>query len=153
VSAALRFEEHAFDALSPLALYELMALRQRVFVVEQRCIYLDADGEDMGATHLLGRDDAGHLAAYARLLGPGVRFAEHAIGRVVVAPEARGRGLARALMERALASIRAAHGEVPVALAAQAHLERFYASLGFERVGESYDEDGIPHVDMRRPPT
>lgn len=146
----VRFEEHPFDDLAPRTLYDALALRQRVFVVEQRCAYLDADGRDAGARHLLGWD-ADRLVAYARVLPPGARFAEHTIGRVVVAPEARGQGLARALMRRAIASIHAAHGEVAIALSAQAHLERFYASLGFQRTGDTYDEDGIAHVDMRRP--
>lgn len=146
----LRFEERALDALSPRALYDLLALRQRVFVVEQHCVYLDADGKDASARHVLGWQ-GDRLSAYARILPEGARFAERSIGRVVVAPEARGRGVARALMERAIASIREADGPVPIALSAQAHLERFYASLAFERVGDAYDEDGIPHVAMRRP--
>lgn len=145
----IRFDEHAFSALTPDALYAALALRQRVFVVEQRCVYLDADGRDAVARHLLGWERE-RLVAYARVLPPGGRFVEHAIGRVVVAPEARGRGIARALMERAIASIRSTHGEVPIALSAQAHLERFYASLGFEPASDVYDEDGIAHVDMRR---
>ncbi|WP_053236232.1 GNAT family N-acetyltransferase [Sandaracinus amylolyticus] len=143
-----RFEELAWDQLSAHALYEALALRQRVFVVEQDCVYLDADGKDRIARHLFAWEGA-QLVAYARLLPEGARFAERSIGRVVVAPEARGRGLARTLMERAIASIREAHGPVPIALSAQAHLERFYASLGFARTSAVYDEDGIPHVDMR----
>lgn len=146
----LDFALRAFDTLSSRELYEVLALRQRVFVVEQRCFYLDADGKDPDALHLLGRR-GDRLVAYARILAPGARFAEHAIGRVVVAPEERGRGSARVLMERAIATITDAHGAVPIALSAQSHLERFYASLGFARRGDPYDEDGIPHVDMLRP--
>ncbi|MDQ3034737.1 MAG: GNAT family N-acetyltransferase [Myxococcota bacterium] len=145
----MRFEERAFEALSPQALYDVLALRQRVFVIEQRCFYEDADGKDPSALHVLGRQGA-RLVAYARILPEGARFAERSIGRVVVVPEARGRGIARALMERAIASIREAYGEVPIALAAQSHLQAFYGSVGFERRGAEYDEDGIPHVDMRR---
>jgi ElaA protein len=148
--SGVRFEEHAFDALSPRALYELLALRQRVFVVEQRCAYLDADGLDTSARHLLGWE-TDRLVAYARILPEATRFPERSIGRVVVAPEARARGLARALMQLAIASIRATDGEVPIALAAQAHLAPFYASLGFLPQGPPYDEDGIPHLDMRHP--
>jgi ElaA protein len=139
-----------FEALSGDDVYALLALRQRVFVVEQACAYLDADGLDRGARHLLMRDDHGLLAAYARVLDPGVRFATHAIGRVVVAPEHRGRALAHALMERAITAIEADHGRVPITLAAQAHLQRFYGRHGFVTVSSPYDEDGIPHVDMRR---
>lgn len=146
----LRWVERELSELSPYALYDVLALRQRVFVVEQRCAYLDADGKDPIARHVLGWD-GDRLVAYARVLPAGARFAETSIGRVIVAPEARGRGLARALMGRAIASIEAREGRVAIALSAQAHLERFYASLGFVRTGEPYDEDGIPHVDMRRP--
>ncbi len=168
------FRRRAFDALTIRELHDLLALRSRVFVVEQACIYLDVDGRDPSAHHVLGfqaqrfeaqgfeaqgfeaqrfeaqgfEDDL--LVAYARVLPAGARFCMPAIGRVVVAPEARGRGLARTLMREAMDAARELHGEGPLALAAQAHLERFYASLGFARMGDEYDEDGIPHVDMRR---
>ncbi len=145
----VRFEVRRFEELATLELYEILALRQRVFVVEQHCAYLDADGWDQGAMHVIGSRDRSILA-YARILEPGVRLPERTIGRVIVAAGARGQGLARALMERSLSSIRDAHGPTAVALSAQAHLEPFYASLGFERRGGQYDEDGIPHVDMVR---
>jgi len=141
----------SFDALSGADVYDLLALRQRVFVVEQACAYLDADGLDRAARHLLMRDRQGALIAYTRVLEPGVRFATHAIGRVVVAPERRGEALGHAVMQSTIAAIELAHGRVPITLAAQAHLQRFYARLGFVTISETpYDEDGIPHVDMRR---
>lgn len=157
----IRWSLKGFGALGAEGLYEVLRLRQRVFVVEQACAYLDLDGKDQAALHLIGhdvvsRDLVGHdtvgaIAAYARLLSPGVSYDVHAIGRVVTAPEHRGRGLGRALMRQAIASIvERAGGPVPIALGAQAHLEAFYGSLGFVRFGEPYDEDGIPHVHMRR---
>jgi ElaA protein len=149
VKPAVRFELRAFDDLSPRELHDALALRQRVFVVEQACLYQDVDGKDPNALHLLGRDETSALVAYARILPPGARFDVAAIGRVVVAPEHRGQGLARTLMLEAIRIARDHHGP-RVALSAQAHLEAFYASLGFVRVGDVYDEDGIPHVDMRR---
>ena len=85
-----------------------------------------------------------------RVFAPGVTGEAARIGRVVVAPSARGTGLGRRLMQAALDDIEARHGKVPVALSAQAYLEAFYASLGFERISETYLEDGIPHCDMRR---
>ena len=144
---ALSFTALPFTALGPHLLYELLALRQRVFVVEQRCAYLDADGKDQGAIHVLGRE-AGVLVACARVLGPGVSFEEPAIGRVIVAPEWRGQGVSRLIMRRAIDAARAAHGRRPIALSAQAHLLDLYAGLGFVGRGEVYDEDGIPHLDM-----
>lgn len=139
-----------FEALSGADVYDLLALRQRVFVVEQHCAYLDADGLDQGARHLLLRDAAGMLVACTRVLPPGPRFPTIAIGRVVVAPERRGEALGRRVMQETIAAIEATDGKVPMMLAAQAHLERFYGSLGFVTVSAPYDEDGIPHVDMRR---
>ncbi len=149
VKPDVRFDTFAFDDLTPRVLHDALALRQRVFVVEQACVYQDVDGKDPNALHLLGRDADGALVAYARILPPGARFDVAAIGRVVVAPEHRGQGLARTLVFEAIRVAQGHHGP-RVALSAQAHLEAFYASLGFVRVGDVYDEDGIPHVDMRR---
>jgi ElaA protein len=141
----------AFDALSGRDVHDLLALRSAIFVVEQRCLYQDVDGLDPLARHLLMRDPDGALVAYARALPPGTRFAVTSIGRVVVRDDHRGTGLGRALMEAVLARLERDDGDVPVKLSAQAHLTRFYASLGFEAVGAPYDEDGIPHVAMLRP--
>lgn len=142
-------------------LYAVLVLRAEVFVVEQECAYLDPDGQDLveGTRHLLGRlphdgtDDHGtgdDLVAYARVLAPDATHAAPRIGRVIVAGRGRGRRLGRALMERALRVCAEDHPGLPVELGGQAHLEAFYASLGFEP-GERYVEDGIPHVWMRRP--
>lgn len=144
----MEVDVRTFDALTARELHDALALRQRVFVVEQACVYQDVDGKDPSALHLLARDGE-ELVAYARILPPGARFDVAAIGRVVVAPERRGEGLARALMIEAIRIAREHHGP-RVALSAQEHLEAFYASVGFVRVGDVYDEDGIPHVDMRR---
>ena len=84
------------------------------------------------------------------MLPPGGHFDVRAIGRVVTAPEARALRLGHALMREALARIEGEWGPIPLALAAQAHLTRFYASHGFVIASEPYEEDGIPHVDMRR---
>lgn len=149
VTGALRWQTATFRALTGRALYEVLALRQAVFVVEQDCAYLDADGQDEGALHLLGTD-GGVLVAYLRILPPGEGRADAAIGRVITAASHRGLGLGRALMVQGLTEARRVHGDVPVFVSAQAHLAPFYASLGFVRCGEGYDEDGIPHLPMRR---
>jgi len=138
-----------FESLSGADVYDVLALRQRVFVVEQACAYLDADGLDRNARHLLLRE-GGALVAYTRVLPAGARFATITIGRVVVSPEHRGRELGRRVMNETIAAIEASEGTVPISLAAQAHLERFYGSLGFVTISPRYDEDGIPHLDMRR---
>lgn len=146
-----RWHERTFEALGGAELYALLALRQRVFVVEQACAYLDADGLDPAARHLWA-EDAGAVVAYLRVLPPGASYAEASLGRILTAPEARGQGLGRELVRRGLAALRAAHGDVAVRIGAQAHLVRFYGELGFAVAGEPYVEDGIPHVEMLRPP-
>jgi len=144
----MRWQASPFTDLSTTELYELLALRQLVFVVEQTCAYLDCDGKDYRATHLLGRDESGQLVAYARLLPPGVSFAEASIGRVVTHPSVRRTGAGRALMHEAIARTRATFGAGPIRIGAQRYLERFYGELGFEIASAPYDDDGIPHVEM-----
>ncbi len=144
------FRSARMPDLDALELYDIMTLRQRVFVVEQKCAYLDADGRDKSALHVLGVDQ-GTLVAYLRILPRGVRFAEPSIGRVCVHEVYRGSGLGRALVREGLDALFSAEGQpVAVALSAQAHLEPFYESLGWSRTSNVYDEDGIPHLDMVR---
>lgn len=144
----MRWQVLPFSELTVAELYELLTLRQFVFVVEQTCPYLDCDGKDDRALHLLGRDGGGKLVAYARLFAPGASFAEAAIGRVVTHPSVRRTGAGRALMREAIAQTHAAFGQGPIRIGAQRYLERFYGSLGFEIASAPYDEDGIPHVEM-----
>ena len=147
----LRFECTHFDALGVHALYALLLLRSRVFVVEQQCVFLDADGLDPVAHHLLGWARDRELACAARIFAPGVVYDEPSIGRVVSAPEHRGTGAGRRLMERAIAECVRMYGDTGIRIGAQRYLEAFYASLGFVIASEPYDEDGIPHVTMLRP--
>jgi len=142
-----------FNELSPADLYAAMQLRQMVFVVEQNCAYLDADGIDRVAHHLLGWQKVEGrrvLVAYARLLPPRVRYAEPSVGRVVAHPDVRGQGTGRELMLESLRRIEAAGWGKGVRIAAQMYLERFYEGFGFRRVTEPYTEDDIWHVDMLR---
>jgi ElaA protein len=124
--------------------YLLWQLRERVFVVEQECAYLDLDGRDLEpATRHLYVDAAGVPVAYLRVLqDPDVMR----IGRVVVDPAHRRTGLAGRLMERALDVV----GERPCRLDAQSHLAGWYRRFGFDPCGAEFLEDGIPHVPMRR---
>lgn len=142
----MQFDWRDWRALDLDALYAVLALRQRVFVVEQRCPYLDADGRDPDSLHLLARRD-GALVGYLRVLPP-TEVEPPRIGRVVTAPEARGTGLGRPLMREGVRGARARHGPGPIRIEAQSHLAPFYGSLGFVVVGPEYDEDGIPHVPM-----
>jgi ElaA protein len=142
-----------FDELTPGELYAVMEARQRVFVVEQKCVYMDADGSDHLALHLLGwrsTADGLLLSAYARLFPPGAKFKEASIGRVLTDPSARGRGLGKALMVEALDRVAAAEWGSAIRIGAQMYLEAFYEEFDFRRVSEPYTEDDIWHVEMLR---
>lgn len=142
-----------FAALTVEQLYDVLALRSEVFVVEQNCVFLDIDGLDRKTWHLLGRGDDGRLQAYARLLPPGLKAPDALIGRVVTSPAARGGGSGRLLMSEALAQCKRLWPAQPITLHAQAHLEGFYGSFGFTPVGDQYMEDGILHQEMRKQET
>lgn len=143
------FQCLSFSELSLDQLYAVMALRQEVFVVEQDCPYLDADGSDQKGWHLLGENATGELVAYARLLPQGVTYEKYAsIGRVVNAKSVRGQGLGQQLMQEAIAHYQRLLPNVPLKISAQCYLLKFYTNLGFNAVGEEYLEDGIPHIGM-----
>ena len=137
-----------FEELSNTELYDAMVLRQEVFVVEQNCPYLDADGKDKHSWHLLGYDENGKLAAYARIVFPGVSYQEVAIGRVVSSQQHRRTGAGKELMREALKAIERIYGKTPVRISAQTYLVRFYAEFGFASTGKEYSEDDIPHTEM-----
>lgn len=139
-----------FDVMTPAELYATLRLRSAVFVVEQKCVYQDLDGNDPRCHHLLGFV-GDRLVASARLLPPGLVGEEASIGRVVSDPGARGMGYGRALMVEAIATVGRLWGPGPIWIGAQAYLERFYGELGFAVCGPGYDEDGIWHVPMIRP--
>ncbi|MEM6965186.1 MAG: GNAT family N-acetyltransferase [Bacteroidota bacterium] len=129
--------------------YACMALRQEVFVVEQDCPYLDADGKDQAAWHLTGFDGDGKLIAYSRLLPAGVAYKKYAsIGRVVTSPAIRGQGMGIALMNTSKDWCNKLFPNQPVKISAQTYLLKFYKNLGFEPVGKEYLEDNIPHIGM-----
>jgi len=146
----MRWHWQSFEQLSVTQLYRLLAAREAVFVVEQACAYLDADGLDPEAMHLWREDEGGALLAYARVLPPGTRYPEVSIGRVLTTERGRGRGLGRALMAEVLRQISEQFGPVAVRISAQAHLQAFYQDFGFTTVSTPYMEDGILHVEMVR---
>jgi len=147
----LRWQWSRLSDLAPTDLYAVMVVRQQVFVVEQACVFQDADGFDIGSWHLLGwaeRLPERPLAAYLRVVDPGGKHPEPSIGRVVTAPAFRRTGLGRALMAEGIARTAIAWPGQAVRIAAQQRLEGFYASMGFRTVSMPYDEDDIPHVEM-----
>ncbi|MEZ4403288.1 MAG: GNAT family N-acetyltransferase [Kofleriaceae bacterium] len=149
---AIPWRYAAFAELTTAELYRLIMLREQVFIVEQACPYLDADGYDRAAHHLWTEDDAGAARACLRVFAPGIKYAEASLGRIVTAAAARRTGLGRALVAEGLTRVAAAHGPVPVRIGAQRYLERFYGEFGFVTASPMYLEDGIPHVEMVRPP-
>ena len=137
---------YRFGDLSAAELYEVLAFRQAIFVVEQRCAYPDLDGLDQRAQHLLSRSDDA-LAGYLRLI-PYPDEKRIAIGRVAVGAAFRGQGLARRLMAEALARCARDYRDWAVTLSAQTYLQSFYESLGFGATSAPYDDWGVAHVEM-----
>jgi ElaA protein len=141
-----RFPELGVDGC-----YDMLALRAQVFILEQGP-YLDPDGMDRDSWHLLGRDKAGALRAYLRVVDPGIKYAEPSIGRVVLDKALRGTGLGHALVAEGVARCMTAWPGRGIRISAQAHLQDFYRQHGFVTRGEPYGEDNIPHVQMERAP-
>jgi ElaA protein len=152
---ALLWHQATFDELTPRDLYDALVLRSLVFVVEQKCIFLEPDGKDPKAHHLLGREvdgpNAGRLVACTRLIPPGVSYVEPAISRVVTHPDVRRTGAGRELMRESIDRTRLLWPG-PIRIGAQRYLEAFYGSFGFVPASEPYIEDDIPHIEMRLAP-
>ena len=138
-----------FDDLTPAELYCIMQLRNEVFVVEQNCVYQDADNKDLSSYHFMGWDND-KLVAYTRLLPPGLSYTEASIGRVVNSPAARGSGIGRELMLQSIEQVKKLFGEGPIKIGAQLYLNQFYTSLGFQQTSDIYLEDNIEHIEMVR---
>ena len=136
-----------FNELNSNEVYDILALRNEVFVVEQTCYYLDIDGNDKDAYHIFACENE-EIVAYARILKKGVTYSDASIGRVVVRKEYRKQKIASEMMKRALYFIKEELGESVVTIGAQAHLVDFYGSFGFKPISEVYLEDDIPHIDM-----
>jgi ElaA protein len=136
-----------FAELAPAELYQALRLRSEVFVVEQNCPYLDEDNKDLQCHHLFGWLD-GLLAAYVRIVPPGLAFRELSIGRVVTSPLVRRKGFGTPLMQEAIKQAWALYGRQDIRIGAQYYLLHFYSSLGFRQVSDIYLEDDIQHVEM-----
>ena len=151
-STRLRWRWCRFDELGVHELQNIYTARQLVFVLEQECAYLDADGVDEQSHHLAAWSaQQREPLAYARVVAPGVKYVEPSIGRVITTGVARGTGLGRELVRRAVEHSQATYPGQGIRISAQSRLERFYAGFGFQRVGEDYLEDNIPHTEMLLP--
>ncbi len=147
VSEEINWGLKPFERLTAKELYQVLLLRSKVFVVEQKCIYLDMDNKDQKAFHLMGWYH-NLLVAYSRLFAPGDYFREAAMGRIISAPEVRGQGIGKLLMRESIEIAHRMYGEGAIRIAAQCYLEEFYHSFGFQREGGRFLEDGIPHIEM-----
>jgi len=139
-----------FKALSPYELYAVLQLRNEVFVVEQYCVFQDADDKDQNSYHLMGFYND-KLIAYTRLVPPGDSYKEASIGRVVTSPSVRRTGAGKELMEQSIDAVYKIFGVQPIKIGAQLYLKKFYESFGFEKISDVYLEDGIEHIYMIRP--
>lgn len=138
-----------FEDLSTQELYKILQLRQEVFVVEQDCIYQDLDDKDLKALHLYIIPENKKCIACCRLLEPGISYQGYSsIGRVVVSMDERKTGLGRKMMQKAIEQAKILWPQASIKISAQAYLKNFYESIGFVHTGESYLEDGIPHLGM-----
>lgn len=140
-----------FSDLNGEQVYQLMQLRQEVFIVEQYCPYLDADGKDSDCFHLFITDQEHEVLAYARLVPPGISYQNHvSIGRILTAPAARGRKIGNALMDAAIDWLAEQYPDHTVKIGAQLYLKGFYERFGFRQIAPPYNEDAIPHIEMVR---
>lgn len=143
----MAFKISHYDALTKDELYNILYLRNEVFIVEQKCPYQDCDGRDLDAYHLQ-YFDSDKLVGYLRILKPGVSYPEISIGRVLTKETHRHLKLGRLIMSESLQFIKEELAHCEIRISAQAYLEKFYQSLGFERSSENYLEDDIPHLEM-----
>ena len=145
----LQWKIKRFEALSATELYYLLKLRSEVFVVEQNCVYLDVDGKDPKALHLIGTY-GDQTVAYARLFQAGDYFDQASIGRVVIGTAFRDKKCGHDLMKQAIAAIEAHFNTTKITISAQLYLQKFYESHKFVTTSETYLEDDIPHIEMKR---
>lgn len=136
-----------FSEVSTKELYEILKIRQEVFVVEQTCYYLDADGYDDKAVHIWA-ERKGEIVAYCRIFGNGIKYTEASLGRVLTHPNFRKVGLGKILVKFALHSIEARFLTQSARISAQDYLLKFYSAFGFQDTGKKYLEDDIPHTEM-----
>lgn len=143
------WEIKTFEQLSNTEMYEILRVRQEVFVVEQNCPYQDVDGLDNVSWHLFNKEQSkGDIIAYLRITFAGHKYPETSIGRVLTSSQARGKGLGKVMIEQAMDFLNKELPGQSVRISAQLYLQKFYEDFGFKVVSEPYDEDDIPHIEM-----
>lgn len=149
MASDLSFIIKKFSEFTAEELYVILQLRAEIFVVEQQCAYQDIDGKDKNALHIIGKENK-EIVAYARCFPPNFYAKEAAIGRVLIREYFRKSGYGHQLLKTAIWTVEKYYKEAKIKVSAQQHLTNFYETHGFERVGEGYLEDGIPHIGMIR---
>ena len=140
-----------FKNLSTTELYQILQLRNEVFIVEQNCPFQDLDDKDFKSYHLMGFDtDSQKVMAYTRIVPAGISYNEASIGRVVTSPLARGNGIGKQLMKNSIELLEELYGGISIKIGAQLYLKKYYESFGFQQIEEVYLEDGIEHILMIR---
>ena len=138
---------HNFDSISKEELYDVLSLRQRVFIIEQDCFYEDLDYSDQEANHLLLYKD-NKLIGYSRVFAPGIKYDAASIGRIVTDLDYRGKGYGKDITQEAIQFLKNNFPGSDISISAQFRLVDFYEDLGFIRQGSVYLEDGIDHIKM-----
>ena len=142
-----RFIWHNFDSISKEQLYDVLSLRQRVFIIEQDCFYEDLDYSDQEANHLLLYKD-NKLIGYSRVFAPGIKYDAASIGRIVTDLRFRGKGYGKDITQESIQFLKNNFPGSDISISAQYRLVDFYEDLGFEREGRGYLEDDIDHIKM-----
>jgi ElaA protein len=142
-----RFIWHNFDSISKEELYDVLSLRQRVFIIEQDCFYEDLDYSDQEANHLLLYKD-NKLIGYSRVFAPGIKYDAASIGRIVTDLGFRGKGYGKDITQESIQFLKNNFPGSDISISAQYRLVDFYEDLDFEREGSVYLEDDIDHIKM-----
>lgn len=137
----------AFEDFAPQHLYDVLRLRQDIFIIEQNCIYDDIDGLDTESEHILLHTTRNGVIGYLRIVPPNIKFREYSLGRIAIKKSHRGMGLGKKIVERGIDTV-LSKGACSIRIEAQAHLERFYKNIGFRTVSDIYSVDDIPHMQM-----
>lgn len=139
-----------FSRLSLTELYEILKIRSEIFVLEQECIYIDPDGKDPEALHLIATEE-NEIIGTARIFAPGVKHEEASFGRLGITDSYRERGYAHELVSEIHSYIKHEYGNVSIRIEAQSHLRAFYSRHGYQADGAAFILDDIEHVEMVRP--
>jgi len=137
-----------FEEISGAEMHEILSERQKVFIVEQKCLYQDADKLDCQSWHLVGRDREGMLVAYARINFPGARYKEPSFGRIFTSQANRTIGLGRQIIQHCIEKCKIEYPDMTIRISAQTYLMDFYKGFCFEIAGQPYDDEGVEHIDM-----